>query len=96
MKAQEIGVFEAKTKFSELIAKVQRGQVFKITRRGRPVACLMAEEPQARNRREQKPTAWELFLRIQKSGPKLSAQQLDKLVRENRRELLARTEKPLR
>ena len=95
MKAQEIGVFEAKTKFSELIAKVQRGQVFRITRRGQPVACLMAEEPPARKQREQKPTAWELFLRIQKSGPKLSPERLDKLVRENRRELLARTEKLL-
>ena len=96
MKAHEIGVFEAKTKFSELIAKVQRGQVFKITRRGRPVACLMAEEPRASRRCEQKPTAWELFRRIQKSGPKLTQRELDKVVRENRRELLTRTERLLR
>lgn len=40
MKIHEIGAFEAKTKLSELLDKVQRGQVFHITKRGQPIAIL--------------------------------------------------------
>ncbi len=40
MNIQEIGAFEAKTRLSELLERVGRGQVFRITRRGRPVAEL--------------------------------------------------------
>jgi prevent-host-death family protein len=40
MNVQEIGAFEAKTKLSELLEKVQRGQTFQITKRGKPVATL--------------------------------------------------------
>ena len=40
MKVHEIGAFEAKTKLSELLDKVQRGQVFHITKRGQPIAIL--------------------------------------------------------
>jgi prevent-host-death family protein len=40
MKPKEIGAFEAKTRLSELLEKVDRGQVFVITKRGRAVAEL--------------------------------------------------------
>jgi len=40
MTSKDIGVFEAKTRLSELLEQVERGQVFRITRRGRPVAEL--------------------------------------------------------
>ena len=40
MKAKIIGAFEAKTKLSELLDRVDRGQVYVITKRGRPVAEL--------------------------------------------------------
>ena len=40
MKVKEIGAFEAKTHLSRLLEKVERGQVFRITRRGRPIAEL--------------------------------------------------------
>lgn len=40
MEPEEIGAFEAKTRLSELLEKVSRGQVYRITRRGRPVAEL--------------------------------------------------------
>ena len=36
----EIGSFEAKTHLSELLQKVERGESFVITRRGKPVAEL--------------------------------------------------------
>ena len=40
MKPKEIGAFEAKTRLSELLDRVGRGQVYVITKRGRPVAEL--------------------------------------------------------
>ena len=36
----DINLFEAKTHFSEIIKKVERGQRFRITKRGKPVAEL--------------------------------------------------------
>ena len=44
MNVREIGAFEAKTRLSELLEKVQRGQVFHITKRGKPVAVLQSME----------------------------------------------------
>lgn len=40
MKIKTIGAFEAKTHLSKLLEKVEHGQVFRITKRGRPVAEL--------------------------------------------------------
>ena len=55
-----VGAFEAKTKLSELLDRVERGEEIVITRHGKPVARLvrsMAHEPAAR----QKATADELL-----------------------------------
>lgn len=41
----EIGAFEAKTKFSELLRKVDEGERFTITLRGRVVAELVPPSP---------------------------------------------------
>lgn len=40
MPAESIGIFQAKTHLSELVEKVQRGERFRITKHGRPVAEL--------------------------------------------------------
>ena len=40
MEIIDIGAFEAKTRLSELLEEVSRGRVFRITRRGKPVAEL--------------------------------------------------------
>jgi len=40
MKTQTVGTLEAKTRFSELLKKVEQGWKFRITRHGRPVAEL--------------------------------------------------------
>ncbi|HEU5017151.1 MAG TPA: type II toxin-antitoxin system prevent-host-death family antitoxin [Pseudolabrys sp.] len=42
----EIGTFEAKNKFSELLDRVERGEHVVITRRGKPVAELVPVKPQ--------------------------------------------------
>ncbi len=50
MKVKEIGTLEAKTRLSELLTEVQRGQSFFITRHGRRIAQL-GPVPKRRNRR---------------------------------------------
>ncbi len=35
-----IGAYEAKTRFSELIARAEKGEEFEITKNGRPVAII--------------------------------------------------------
>ena len=44
MDIEEIGAFEAKTRLSELLDRVERGHVYRITKRGRPVAELRPVE----------------------------------------------------
>lgn len=41
----EIGAFEAKTHFSKLLERVERGEEIVITRRGRRVARLIPDRP---------------------------------------------------
>ncbi|MDR1840168.1 MAG: type II toxin-antitoxin system prevent-host-death family antitoxin [Treponema sp.] len=44
MLSQQIGTFEAKTHFSQLIEKVENGADFVITKRGKPVAKIIPFE----------------------------------------------------
>jgi prevent-host-death family protein len=50
MKIEVIGAFEAKTRLSELLEHVRTGRVYRITRRGTPIAELrpIVEAPAAR------------------------------------------------
>lgn len=45
MKPESIGAFDAKTHLSQLLDRVEHGDRFEITRRGRPVARLVPCEP---------------------------------------------------
>ncbi len=42
---RKVGAFEAKTKLSELLDRVERGEEIIITRRGKPVARIVPHEP---------------------------------------------------
>lgn len=42
-----VGAFEAKTKFSELLDRVERGEEVVITRHGKPVARLVTDPARA-------------------------------------------------
>ena len=46
--AQQIGAFEAKTHFSQIIEKAEHGEDFVITKRGKPVAKIIPfkQEPE--------------------------------------------------
>ena len=43
---ESIGIYEAKSKLSELVEKAEAGQEVVITRRGRPVAKLVRAKPE--------------------------------------------------
>ena len=46
----QIGAFEAKTRLSELLDRVEQGQEVVISRRGRPVARLVPASDEAKQR----------------------------------------------
>jgi prevent-host-death family protein len=48
-----IGAFEAKTKLSEILRKVEQGERFTVTVRGRAVADIVPSEAQPKSAREQ-------------------------------------------
>jgi len=47
---KEIAVYEAKTRLSELLAEVEKGEQFVITRRGQAIARLVCVAPAAAKR----------------------------------------------
>jgi prevent-host-death family protein len=47
---KELAVYEAKTRLSELLVEVEKGEQFVITRRGVPVALLVSATPAAARR----------------------------------------------
>lgn len=51
MEIEEIGAFEAKTRLSELLERVGRGHIYRITKRGKPIAELRPIETTARRPR---------------------------------------------
>ena len=48
-----IGVYEARTRFSEILDRVARGERFVITRRGIPVAVIEPVGPQRKRKIEE-------------------------------------------
>ena len=64
-----IGSYEAKTRFSELIARAEKGEEFEITKNGRPVARIC---PGARDDRTE---AREAAKRIIESRKRLEARE---------------------
>ena len=48
MKIIEVGAFEAKTHFSQLLDEVEGGTIVKISRRGKPVAVLKQDDAVSR------------------------------------------------
>jgi len=51
MNQKTIGAFDAKSHLSELLEHVRKGQVYRITKRGRPVAELRPPSPTGRRPR---------------------------------------------
>lgn len=63
----EVGSFDAKTYFSELLRKVQAGLVISITKNGKPVAIMQSPE------RKKNVQALEAFNKLDAIGSKIAA-----------------------
>jgi prevent-host-death family protein len=53
MLSQQVGTFEAKTHFSQIIEKVENGADFIITKRGKPVAKIIPFEQEIKMTRKE-------------------------------------------
>ena len=67
-----IGAYEAKTKFSELIARAEKGESFVVTKNGRPVAEI---KPMRQFDREAARRAGERILARLDAAPKVSEEE---------------------
>ena len=93
----EIGSFEAKTKFAELLRRVQKGERIVITLHGKPVAEIgppemdenerLAQDAQAaeRRRKAERAAEWLRNFRLSDSGPVLDQAEIRKMRDEGRR-----------
>ncbi|MFL4970047.1 MAG: type II toxin-antitoxin system Phd/YefM family antitoxin [Xanthobacteraceae bacterium] len=80
-----IGAYEAKTKFSELIARAEKGESFVVTKNGRPVARIT---PMLEFDRERARRAWERLRELRAmQGPPLSEEEAQRNWEELKREL---------
>jgi prevent-host-death family protein len=70
---KEVAVYEAKTRLSELLAAVEQGERFVITRRGRPVAALIAAGASPRSPASRRNQVAAVFARLkrQRKGVRL-------------------------
>lgn len=76
---QEIGVYEAKTKLSELLERVRQGESFIVTHRGTPVARLIPVE-------DKRPVSDVIAdLRRFRRGRTVAAGELQQWIKEGRR-----------
>jgi prevent-host-death family protein len=65
-----VGAYEAKTKFSELIARAEKGESFVVTKNGRPVARITPAEAYDREQARQAVERLREFREAQ--GPRVS------------------------
>jgi len=68
-----VGAYEARTRFPELIRRVQRGERITITRHGVPVAVLVPPEPTPARPVEEVIAALREFRKGRKAGVPLMA-----------------------
>ncbi len=87
---ESIGLFEAKTHLSELIARAERGEEVIITRHNKPVAKLVPVSGQPPFDREKRREAIENLLSLRdelsRSHGSMSTEEIVRLVRDGREE----------
>ncbi len=78
----QVGTFDAKNRFSELLDKVEHGEDVVITRRGKPVARLVPETG-GRDRKKAEEAAARIIER--RKGVRLDGLSIRELIDEGRR-----------
>lgn len=80
----EIGVFEAKARLSELAERASRGEVVHITKRGKRLARLVAEEGALDSITDSNP--WQAWLNLRQDIPlRMGRQEILDTISEGRR-----------
>lgn len=81
-----VGAFDAKTKLSELLDRVERGEVVVITRHGTPIAKLAPYEDEVDAKQVQSAIDGFLALRAEflKAGPGLTQAEIKAAIQEGR------------
>jgi prevent-host-death family protein len=82
-----VGAYEAKTKFSELIARAEKGESFVVTKNGRPVARIAPPADYDREQARKAVAAMQAFRDSQ--GPPVSPEQAQRNWEELKGELNA-------
>ncbi len=80
-----VGAYEAKTRFSELVARAERGESFMVTKNGRPVARIIPVNDFDRGRARHAAERLRALLACQ--GPPISEQEAQQNWEELKREL---------
>src|SRR5205809_5583236 len=80
-----LGAYEAKTKFSELIARAEKGESFVVTKNGRPVARITPV--QAFDRAQARRAAQAIRELAAKQGPMLSAEEAQRNYEEHKTDM---------
>jgi len=86
-KDRSLGAYEAKTRFSELIARAEQGESFVVTKHGREVARIEPPRADERNQVRQAVEALRRFRQAQ--GPRVSEEEAQRNYEEMKRELEA-------
>lgn len=82
MSKENIGSYEVKTRLSEILRRVQAGESFTITNRGKPVADLMPSKVASRQKTA---AAIDAIRKIRKTVATISDERLEKYRKEGRK-----------
>jgi prevent-host-death family protein len=80
-----IGSYEAKTKFSELIARAEKGESFVVTKNGRPIARITPLESFDRDKARE--AVDRIRARLAAQGPRVSEQEAQRNWEELKRDM---------
>ena len=83
--ATSVGAYEAKTKFSELIARAEKGESFVVTKNGRPVARIVPVP--AFDREKARQAAQVIRDLAAKQGPMLPAEEAQRNYEEHKADM---------
>ena len=82
MSMENIGSYEVKTRLSEILRRVQAGESFTITNRGKPVADLMPSKVASRQKTA---AAIDAIRKIRKTVTSISDERLEEYRKEGRK-----------
>jgi prevent-host-death family protein len=88
-----IGAYEAKTRFSEVLARAEKGESFVVTKNGRPIARITAVNDPDRERALQ--AAERLRALLARQGPMVSEEEAQRNWEEQKRELESEDEEQI-